>query len=695
MITKDKIIEVLKKIIQNKKYKDDTYPKIILKCPANKSGENKMEKAFWNVYFVLDNYLHDLFCEVDDDWDYDEYQVAFTENGAYDMPSDYLDLDELDAFYVDVSNALDVDGEYVIGCSGYYKSIEETNEVLKMSSKNSLIIDVDDFNIICDDLYLQALYSETIDKLFKEYNREHSFAADAKIVKGVCKAVSEYVSNLNNNYVHHTSYIKTDEIESLPDDYNVKVTFYIEGNEPDLKYYAKFKKYSRADIIKDFEEERKLKEAFKMELSIDSFKQLVNGTLNEINADVRLNIMSLVSNVGDVYFIKSVEMVKDMLLYYANERYTVDLNTSEFNDVCKNVDVTGFVVATFNAAIKPKRIKVEYQYFSTQEKMGESLYNTNRDKHSYYRGVIPSVYKEFENEKGNEEIEKNFAKISTKKELYEIVSNCALSENDILVIANNNGFLDLVRANVVMENIFNLVHQEMPNILLSNLNGKYYTDPMELSETLGKEGNPYLRYDCTKYSKWEKSNDIHVLSCIGSITDKTNKRIFTDRYGKMCTCINASDLFPIYLEIINEKENEKEGNNNMKTNVSVTSVKSDREKVHILVPKIDHVNYNEAKKTVIVFWATGETTKVKAMPEDKFDLYFGVQAAITKYVTGNTCERTESIIKTAVKKAINTEKKPKKEKKEETVLTIEPGKFDDVSLENKATKKPRNKKGSR
>lgn len=313
--TKDKILEVLKKIIQNKNYKGETYPKIILKCPANKSGENKMEKAFWNVYFVLSNYFSKDFNKTDDD--YEEYRVTFTENVAYDMPSDYLDLDKLDVFYVDVANALDVDGEYIIGCSGFYATIEETDNILKMSSKNSLIIDVDEFNNICDDLYVNVLYHSTIDKLFTTDSYEYSFAADAKIVKAVCKAVGNYIDSLSCCNPVHSSHIKTDEIESLEDDYNVKVTFYVEEESIDdfsiVKFYAKFKKYSIADILKD---EVNTTDEFKKEGNNNMENKNINnnGAEKDTVAAAPANT-AMLPEIEKIYYNKTKKTVN---IYWAN-----------------------------------------------------------------------------------------------------------------------------------------------------------------------------------------------------------------------------------------------------------------------------------------------------------------------------------------------------------------------------------------
>lgn len=330
METKERLIDVLEKIIKNKKYDNESYPKIILKCPATAYGEHKMVDAFLNIDFILSKYFEDLYYGTsDDDCGYDVLYAQTCGNGC-DMPSDFLNLDEIDVFYVDVYNALDIYDEHFISCSGYYTNIKDTDKLLKMNYKNSLIIDVDEFNSICDDC----------------------------------------ISSLIN-----------------ADD----------------------------DI-------------FKNEISLDSFKQLVNGTINEIDADVRLNIITLFSDVADVYFnkyimdtyfTKSVKMVSDMLLYYSNENYTVDINTSEYNDIFKNVNVNGFVVATFNAAIKPKHIKVEYQYFSTKEKMCESLHITNRDKHSYYcyyDDFINNLYDEFKKEGNNNMKIKNIKNNGAEKD---------------------------------------------------------------------------------------------------------------------------------------------------------------------------------------------------------------------------------------------------------------------------------------
>lgn len=60
-----------------------------------------------------------------------------------------------------------------------------------------------------------------------------------------------------------------------------------------------------------------------------------------------------------------------------------------------------------------------------------------------------------------------------------------------------------------------------------------------------------------------------------------------------------------------------------------------RESAHILTPKISNIYANEKKKTVVVKWQTGETTKVTCLKGDEWDLEKGIMAAITKYVLGN------------------------------------------------------------
>lgn len=74
-------------------------------------------------------------------------------------------------------------------------------------------------------------------------------------------------------------------------------------------------------------------------------------------------------------------------------------------------------------------------------------------------------------------------------------------------------------------------------------------------------------------------------------------------------------------------------------------------------PKIDNVYYNTDKKTTVVIWSNGETTKVKCAPEDKFDLENGIMAAIAKYHCDNKSKTLRSTIARAVKKAKDTTKK--------------------------------------
>lgn len=74
-------------------------------------------------------------------------------------------------------------------------------------------------------------------------------------------------------------------------------------------------------------------------------------------------------------------------------------------------------------------------------------------------------------------------------------------------------------------------------------------------------------------------------------------------------------------------------------------------------PKIDNVYYNTDKKTTVVNWSNGETTKVKCAPEDKFDLENGIMAAIAKYHCENKSKTLRNTIARAAKKAKDTTKK--------------------------------------
>lgn len=254
---REKILDVLEKILKDKEYKDE-YPKIVLRCPATEDGEHKLHNALYNVDYVINSYFPKLA---------EKYEVAGTTNGAIDEPSDVIDFDDCSdgVFYADVVNASDFDGEYVIG-GNYYSSIEEVNNSdVHMSAKNSLIIDVDIFNTICDELYTEALYNKTIDKLFNTDNYEYSFSADAKIVKSVCDKVNDYINN--NGSVVGTidkSKIKTDELDKYPDETTIDVTFYIEEQTIDdikiLNYYCKFKKYDWRETLESYFEEKEKQE---------------------------------------------------------------------------------------------------------------------------------------------------------------------------------------------------------------------------------------------------------------------------------------------------------------------------------------------------------------------------------------------------------------------------------------------------
>ena len=60
-----------------------------------------------------------------------------------------------------------------------------------------------------------------------------------------------------------------------------------------------------------------------------------------------------------------------------------------------------------------------------------------------------------------------------------------------------------------------------------------------------------------------------------------------------------------------------------------------RQQAHILTPKIVNIYANKEKRTIIIKWHTGETTKVTCHESDTWDIEKGVMACITKYVLGN------------------------------------------------------------
>jgi len=55
----------------------------------------------------------------------------------------------------------------------------------------------------------------------------------------------------------------------------------------------------------------------------------------------------------------------------------------------------------------------------------------------------------------------------------------------------------------------------------------------------------------------------------------------------------------------------------------------------ILTPKIESIYANKKKRTIVIKWQTGETTKVTCHDGDTWDLEKGIMACITKYVLGN------------------------------------------------------------
>lgn len=60
-----------------------------------------------------------------------------------------------------------------------------------------------------------------------------------------------------------------------------------------------------------------------------------------------------------------------------------------------------------------------------------------------------------------------------------------------------------------------------------------------------------------------------------------------------------------------------------------------REEAHILTPKIESIYVNKEKRTTVIKWKTGATTKVTCHESDTWDLEKGIMACITKYVLGN------------------------------------------------------------
>lgn len=60
-----------------------------------------------------------------------------------------------------------------------------------------------------------------------------------------------------------------------------------------------------------------------------------------------------------------------------------------------------------------------------------------------------------------------------------------------------------------------------------------------------------------------------------------------------------------------------------------------REEAHILTPKIESIYANKEKRTIVIKWQNGESTKVTCHESDEWDLEKGIMACITKYVLGN------------------------------------------------------------
>lgn len=85
--------------------------------------------------------------------------------------------------------------------------------------------------------------------------------------------------------------------------------------------------------------------------------------------------------------------------------------------------------------------------------------------------------------------------------------------------------------------------------------------------------------------------------------------------------------------------------------------------------KIENIYVNEKKRTIVVKWYSGETTKVTCAPDDTWDLEKGVAMAIAKYYLGNDYHAGE-LFQRYLKKATisaskntDTKKKTSKNKK--------------------------------
>lgn len=85
-------------------------------------------------------------------------------------------------------------------------------------------------------------------------------------------------------------------------------------------------------------------------------------------------------------------------------------------------------------------------------------------------------------------------------------------------------------------------------------------------------------------------------------------------------------------------------------------VGNERAGSHIFVPTIDRIYYNTKKRTVIIYWSTGESTKVTCAAGETFDVELGIRLAVCKYALGNSSTVSKGIIAKAVEKANNTTK---------------------------------------
>lgn len=138
----------------------------------------------------------------------------------------------------------------------------------------------------------------------------------------------------------------------------------------------------------------------------------------------------------------------------------------------------------------------------------------------------------------------------------------------------------------------------------------------------------------------EMMQEIHIPSSesgLPKLCEEIRELNFKEMRENMQTAANALNIISQQLAVAGILGNERVGS-------------------HIFVPTIDRIYYNTKKRTVVIYWSTGESTKVTCAAGETFDVELGIRLAVCKYALGNSSTVSKGIIAKAVEKANNTTK---------------------------------------